>query len=86
MRAGNRAGPIERAGLTDVPSSGMPTRWIAVSIRPIASPAKPRSRGPSVTSSTTNTSRNVKMTSRRSAPEADARAPVVRAESHRSDR
>jgi hypothetical protein len=28
-------GPRLRAGLTDVPSSGMPTRWITVSVRPI---------------------------------------------------
>ena len=34
-------GPSERAGFTDVPSSGMPIRWTAVSARPIARPAKP---------------------------------------------
>ncbi|EKD60131.1 MAG: hypothetical protein ACD_54C00924G0001 [uncultured bacterium] len=37
----NRAGPIERAGLTDTPVTSMPTRWIAASVRPIARPAKP---------------------------------------------
>ncbi len=35
----NSAGPIERAGLTEVPSSGMPTRWTTVSATPMARPA-----------------------------------------------
>ena len=34
------AGPIERAGFTDVPVKCMPTRWMRMSDRPIASPAK----------------------------------------------
>ena len=42
----NSAGPSERAGLTEVPVSGMPTRCTAVSARPIASPAKPGRGGP----------------------------------------
>ncbi len=37
----NRAGPIDRAGLTEVPSSGIPTRWMTVKVSPIARPAKP---------------------------------------------
>ena len=37
----NSAGPIERAGFTDVLSTGMLTRWIRVSARPMASGAKP---------------------------------------------
>ena len=32
----NRAGASERAGLTDVPVSGMQTIWISTSVRPIA--------------------------------------------------
>ena len=36
------AGPIERAGLTEVPVMLMPTIWMAASVRPIARPAKPR--------------------------------------------
>ena len=35
------AGPIERAGLTDVPVMLMPTMWIAAKVRPMARPAKP---------------------------------------------
>ncbi len=35
------AGPVLRAGLTDVLVTGMLIRWISVSARPIASPAKP---------------------------------------------
>ena len=35
------AGPIERAGLTEVPVMLMPTRWMATSVSPIARPAKP---------------------------------------------
>ena len=33
------AGPIERAGLTDVPVAGIATKWIIGSARPIASGA-----------------------------------------------
>ena len=35
------AGPVERAGFTDVLVTGMLTRWISVSARPMASAAKP---------------------------------------------
>ena len=37
----NSAGPIDRAGFTDVFVTGMLTRWISVSARPIAIGAKP---------------------------------------------
>ena len=35
------AGPVERAGFTDVLVTGMLIRWIRVSARPMASAAKP---------------------------------------------
>ena len=35
-----RAGPIERAGLTEVPVAGMATKWMAARVRPMASGAK----------------------------------------------
>jgi len=37
----NRAGPVLRAGLTEVLVTGMETRWITVRVRPIAIGAKP---------------------------------------------
>jgi hypothetical protein len=37
----NSAGPVLRAGFTDVLVTGMLIRWISVSARPIARPAKP---------------------------------------------
>ena len=37
----NSAGPVERAGFTDVFVIGMLIRWISVSARPIAIGAKP---------------------------------------------
>ena len=37
----NSAGPIDRAGLTDVPVRLIPTKCTVASARPIASPAKP---------------------------------------------
>src|SRR5262245_38727205 len=37
----NNATPVERAGFTEVFVTGMETRWISVSVRPIASGAKP---------------------------------------------
>src|SRR5713101_4259651 len=37
----NRAGPVLRAGLTDVLVTGIDTRWIRVRARPIGIPAKP---------------------------------------------
>ncbi len=36
-----RAGPVLRAGLTEVLVTGMPTRWISVSAKPMAMGAKP---------------------------------------------
>jgi len=35
------AGPKLRAGLTEVPSTGMPTRWIKTSLKPMAIQANP---------------------------------------------
>ena len=35
-----RAGPIERAGFTDVPVRGMVAKWIIASVRPMASGAR----------------------------------------------
>src|SRR5436190_24114080 len=37
----NRAGPVLRAGLTEVLVTGIETKWIRVSARPIGIPAKP---------------------------------------------
>ena len=37
----NRRAPMERAGFTEVLVTGMLIRWIRVSVRPIASGAKP---------------------------------------------
>src|SRR6516162_2502798 len=37
----NSAGPVLRAGLTEVLVTGIETRWIKVSARPIGMPAKP---------------------------------------------
>ena len=36
----NRAGPIERAGLTDVPVAAIDAKWIIVSERPMDSGAR----------------------------------------------
>jgi hypothetical protein len=43
-----RAGPVERAGLTEVFVTGMLTRWISVRPRPIAIGAKPAGAFPCV--------------------------------------
>ena len=64
----NSAGPIDRAGLTDVPVRGMPTMWIATRVRPIARPAKPGAVARPVTSRTTSTRRAVMSTSITKAP------------------
>ncbi len=63
-----RAGPRLRAGLTEVPVSGMPTRWITARAMPIGRPSKPTTATLCVTASTTKTSRNVRITSARKAP------------------
>lgn len=66
-----RAGPMERAGFTDVPVSLMHTRWMRMRDRPIARPAKlPAPTLLSVVPRTTNTKRNVAMNSTRNAPPA----------------
>src|SRR5205807_8899785 len=40
-RPANKAGPVLRAGLTEALVTGIDTRWISVSLRPIGIPAKP---------------------------------------------
>ena len=35
-----RAGPMERAGLTEVPVKWIPTKWMRIRLRPMARPAK----------------------------------------------
>ena len=37
----NRAGPVERAGFTEVLVTGMLTRWMSASVKPMARAAKP---------------------------------------------
>lgn len=37
----NRAGPVLRAGFTEVLVTGIETRWMMVSARPMGMPAKP---------------------------------------------
>ncbi len=64
----NRAGPNERAGLTEVPVSGMPTRCTAVSARPMARPARAGVATFSVTSRMTRTNAAVSTASRTNAP------------------
>ena len=64
----NRAGPMERAGLAEVPVAGIATKWIAVSVRPIASGASAGcSKRSSVTARMTVTKVAVMSTSRRNA-------------------
>src|SRR3954465_12468711 len=48
------AGPVERAGLTEVFVTGMMTRWISVRQRPIAIGAKPAGAFPCVAPMMTN--------------------------------
>src|SRR6185437_3602328 len=57
------AGPIERAGLTDVPVMLMPTRWMASSVSPMARPAKPVGANGWVTPRMHTRNRNVPTTS-----------------------
>ena len=79
------AGPIERAGLTEVPVMLMPTRWMAASVSPIARPAKPVGANGWVTPRMQTRNRNVadhlEHEGRDDAVFADiARAPAVLAE------
>lgn len=62
------AGPRLRAGFTDVPVSGMPTRWTTASAMPMGRPSKPTTATRWVTASTTKTKRNVRITSVTKAP------------------
>jgi hypothetical protein len=54
------AGPILRAGLTDVFVTGIPTRWISTSTIPIGIPTKPTGALISVVPNTVKTRKNVK--------------------------
>ncbi len=64
------SGPSERAGLTEVPVSGMPTRCTQVRATPMASPAAPGEPIRLVAPSTTNTKIKVNTTSTANAPPA----------------
>lgn len=61
------AGPNERAGLTDVPVTGIATRWINSSVKPIASPAIVLLPTLEVVANITNRKRNVNTASIRKA-------------------
>ena len=62
------AGPSDRAGLTDVPVSAIPIRWTTVNPSPIESPTNPTVASWLVADRTTNTNRNVRITSTANAP------------------
>ena len=64
----NSAGPMLRAGLTDVFVIGMPTRWISVSTRPIGMPANATLAILSVAASTVKIRKAVRIASARNAP------------------
>ena len=64
----NSAGPMLRAGLTDVLVIGMPTRWISTSTSPIGIPANATLAIRSVADSTVKTRKKVSTTSAISAP------------------
>ena len=56
-----RAGPMLRAGLTEVPVMGMQTIWTSTSVKPMASPARlPAPFLPSVVPNTTKKKLNEK--------------------------
>ena len=57
--AEKRAGPKERAGLTEQLSTGIPTIFTSPSARPIATPASDEFPNRDVAPKTTNTKRNV---------------------------
>src|SRR5450755_3799508 len=57
------AGPMLRAGLTEVLVMGIPTRWIKVNTKPMANPAKPTGALISVDPSTVKTKNIVKTVS-----------------------
>ncbi len=66
------AGPRLRAGLTEVPVSGIPIRCTTVSASPMARPAKPGEPTRLVAISTTSTQTNVSTTSVTKADQAEA--------------
>jgi hypothetical protein len=59
----NTAGPILRAGLTEVLVTGIPTKWIKTSTIPIGIPANPTGALISVVPNTVKTRKNVNTTS-----------------------
>ena len=59
----NRAGPVERAGFTEVLVTGMVTRWIRARQRPMPSGAKPAGARRSVTPRMTHRNTAVNTTS-----------------------
>jgi hypothetical protein len=61
----NNAGPVLRAGFTDVLVTGMLTRWIITSARPMASGANPAGALPWVAPMMTNRNIAVMVTSMR---------------------
>lgn len=66
-----RAGPMERAGFTEVPVKLMQTRWMRIKDKPIAKPARlPAPTFSSVVPRTTKTKMKVAMISTRQAPQA----------------
>ena len=70
------AGPMERAGLTEVPVAGIATKWIAASVKPIARGASAGcSLRTSVTARITNTKTAVRIASSTSAPHQEIARP-----------
>ncbi len=63
-----RAGPRLRAGFTEVPVIGMPTRWTTVSVSPMAMAAVAALAVAEVTRRTMKTKRAVRMISKMKAP------------------
>ena len=63
----NNAGPVERAGFTDVFVTGIEIRWISVRHRPMAIGANPAGARLSVAPRMTNRKKNVITTSHTSA-------------------
>src|ERR1700751_5907845 len=59
------AGPVLRAGLTEVFVTGIDTRWIRVKASPIGIPAKPAAAPFEVVPTMTNRKKNVNTTSSR---------------------
>jgi hypothetical protein len=61
------AGPMLRAGFTEVFVTGMPTQWIRTKTKPMGMPVKPTGASAAVAPSTVSTKNAVRMTSTRNA-------------------